>query len=79
MIDGFFWWTGCLFWSAWLALLLTSLGPVLFRRRPTGSWYGTEEQRRALRDAKAEAHRVLGKKPLVKDHVVRATDLQAPL
>jgi hypothetical protein len=34
MIDAFFWWSGAIFWSIWLGLLLTAFGNVIFQRKP---------------------------------------------
>jgi hypothetical protein len=34
MLDGFLWWTGCVFWVAWLGLLLTALGNGILKRGP---------------------------------------------
>lgn len=64
MLNGFLWWTGALFWLAWVGVALA--GGARFvklkwrgRHVPAGSWYGTPLQRRKLAEARAEAHRVL--------------------
>jgi hypothetical protein len=54
ILDGFLWWSGAVFWAAWIAFAAYKIAPFIawkwrWRNFPKGSWYGTKAQRDALR------------------------------
>ena len=76
ILDSFLWWSGAVGWTVFLVTAVPALIKRKPWRRPTGNWYGTAEQRKAVRAAEEEDLRVVGSRPRYDE---RETDLHAPL